>query len=171
MGRGLRPLGASDCEAVRPGLVAQPAATVSSLAFVGAAAWLAGRRPVDPAERAAASTFAVLVAAVGVGSVAYHGPQPPGSELAHDLPILLAGAWAVGVPAVRRLRGIPALAPGGDRAARVAAVAAGVGAVAYVLGRTGSPLCSPQSLLQPHAGWHAAEALAAAAWGAALWRC
>jgi hypothetical protein len=33
--------------------------------------------------------FAVLLAAVGLGSVAFHGPQPDGSRLMHDAPILL----------------------------------------------------------------------------------
>jgi hypothetical protein len=162
--------GASDCEALREGMIAQPAATISSLAFVGAAAWLAARLPQDPRERRQALGYAVLVAAVGLGSVAYHGPQPAGAKVAHDLPILLAGACAVLVPVSRRLRGSPALAAGGDRPARLAGACAAIGAVSYGLGRTGSPLCSPDSLLQPHAAWHVAAAVAAAAWGAALWR-
>jgi hypothetical protein len=162
--------GASDCEALHDGVIAQPVATVSSLAFVAAAAWLAARLPEQPEARRQALGYAVLVAAIGLGSVAYHGPQPPGGEVAHDLPILLAAAWGVVVPVGRRLRGRPALAPGGARAARVAGAALAVGAVSYALGRTGSPLCSPDSLLQPHAAWHVAAAVAAGAWGAALWR-
>lgn len=31
---------------------------------------------------------------------------------------------------------------------------AALGATAHVLGRTGGPLCAPDSLLQPHAFWH-----------------
>lgn len=31
---------------------------------------------------------------------------------------------------------------------------AAIGAVAHVLGRTGGPLCAPDSILQPHAFWH-----------------
>lgn len=29
-----------------------------------------------------------------------------------------------------------------------------IGATAHVLGRTGGPLCAPDSILQPHAFWH-----------------
>ena len=31
---------------------------------------------------------------------------------------------------------------------------AAIGAAAHVLGRTGGPLCAPDSILQPHAFWH-----------------
>jgi hypothetical protein len=151
-------------------MIAQPAATVSSLAFVAAAAWLAARLPQQPDQRRQAVGYAVLVGAVGLGSVAYHGPQPAGAKVAHDLPILLAGAWGVLVPVTRQLRGRPALAAGGGRAARVAGAGLAIGVAAYVLGRSSSPVCSPDSLLQPHAAWHVAAAAAAAAWGAALWR-
>jgi hypothetical protein len=46
----------------------------------------------------------------------------------------------------------------------VAALAVGV--AAYLLGRTGGPLCRPESLLQPHALWHLLTAVAMAAWAA-----
>jgi len=39
-----------------------------------------------------------------------------------------------------------------------------VGVPAYLLGRTGGPLCRPDSLLQPHALWHLLTAVAMAAW-------
>jgi hypothetical protein len=42
----------------------------------------------------------------------------------------------------------------------VAALATGL--ALYVLGRTNGPLCSPSSLVQLHAGWHVATAVAAA---------
>jgi hypothetical protein len=165
-----RRLGASDCEAIGEGVLAQPAAAISSLAFVGAAAWLLRRLPPDQPDRGLAATYAGLVALVGVGSVAYHGPQPAGAELAHDVPILLAGLTGVAVPVARRLRGRPALGRGGTAAAATAGAALAVGVASYVLGRSGGPLCDPESLLQPHAVWHVATAVAAAAWGAALWR-
>lgn len=57
---------------------------------------------------------------------------------------------------------------GGGRAGRVVVVAAlTVGVAAYLLGRTGGPLCRPDSLLQPHALWHLLTAVAMAAWAAA----
>ena len=41
-----------------------------------------------------------------------------------------------------------------------------VGVTAYLLGRTGGPLCRPERLLQPHALWHLLTAAALAAWAA-----
>jgi hypothetical protein len=55
-----------------------------------------------------------------------------------------------------------------QRAAWRAGVAAlAVGAACWWLGRTGGPLCDPDSPLQPHAAWHLLTALALAAWGEA----
>ena len=39
-----------------------------------------------------------------------------------------------------------------------------IGVTAYLLGRTGAPLCRPDSLLQPHALWHLLTAVAMAVW-------
>jgi hypothetical protein len=50
----------------------------------------------------------------------------------------------------------------------VAALA--VGAACWWLGRTGGPLCDPDSPLQPHAAWHLLTASALAAWGSATLR-
>src|SRR6266511_2456028 len=53
------------------------------------------------------------------------------------------------------------------RTARVIVLTAlAVGLTAYLLGRTGGPLCRPESLLQPHALWHLLTAVAMAGWGA-----
>lgn len=41
-----------------------------------------------------------------------------------------------------------------------AAVLAGVAVAAYLIGRTGSPLCRPDGLLQPHGLWHLLTAVA-----------
>lgn len=163
------PLGAADCEAISDGVLAQPIATASSLAFLGAAAWLALRLPARGPERPAAAAYAGLVALVGAGSIAYHGPQGPGAQLLHDLPIAAVVATGAMVPVVRLLRGRPALAAGGVRAAQVAAASAVLGLGAFALGRTGSPVCDPTSPLQPHAAWHVLMAAALAAWGGALW--
>jgi hypothetical protein len=158
-----------DCERLSDGLLAQPVAAVSSLSFVVAGVWLASRRPSRSTEPMVATTYAALVALVGVGSVAYHGPQGPGAKLLHDGSIVLVIAVGALVPLVRRMRGAPALCQGGGLAFRIACAAAAAGVVAYVLGRTGAPLCDPRSPLQPHALWHVLVAVALAAWGAALW--
>jgi hypothetical protein len=81
-------LGASDCEEIRPGLLAQPANAVSSLAYVAAGAWVGGLGVRQ--GRPAAEAFGGLLATVGVGSVLYHGPCPPGAQQAHDASLAAA---------------------------------------------------------------------------------
>ena len=100
----------------------------------------------------------VALVAVGAGNFAFHGPQPSWAELAHDWPIVAAGAvYAAGLARSRR------------RQRRSAwATAAGVfalGLAAYAAGRSGSPLCRPDSLWHYHGAWHVLFA-AAAGWAA-----
>jgi hypothetical protein len=142
-------LGGSDCEALRDGWLAQPVNSLSSLAYVVAGAYVLRRGgPGTPA-------LGLALASVGVGSVLYHGPMPPGAELVHDGSIV---ALVATIPFVwwrqRPLRRPPALS-----------LVAGATAVAVnVLSRTGAPLCRPSSLLQGHAAWHVLTAVAIAAW-------
>src|SRR5688500_2669445 len=77
------PLGASDCERLRPGLVAQPANTVTSGGLALAGLYLIGR---GRGHRDASRwwTFGSMVAAAGVGSMAYHGPGGRLSHWSHD---------------------------------------------------------------------------------------
>ena len=94
----LTALSESDCELIRGGLFAQPVNALTSLAFivVGLVVAFRGRR-----ERTSTSLgFAVLLVTVGVGSVAFHGPQPPESQLLHDTSIHLLLAFIV----LRRVR-------------------------------------------------------------------
>ena len=131
--------GHSDCERIVGAALAQPVLAVTSLAYVAAGmavlCWaMRLRAPL-------AGTAGVALVAVGAGSFAYHGPQPSWAELAHDWPIIAAGAvYAAGLAGCRR------------RQRRSAwAAAAGVfalGLAAYAAGRSGSPLCRPDSL------WH-----------------
>ena len=72
-------LGGSDCEALRDGWLAQPVNSLSSLAYVGAAIFVARRTPN------LLSAFAL--GAVGIGSLLYHGPMPAGANLAHNASI------------------------------------------------------------------------------------
>lgn len=139
-------LGASDCEALRDGLLGQPVNALSSVAYLVAGAYVLRRGgPRMPA---------LALAAVGVGSFLYHGPMTPGSGLAHDGSIV---ALAATVPLAwrRRSLGLPPVA---------AVVAGGTAIVVNVLTRTGAPLCRPGSLLQGHAAWHILTALAIALW-------
>ncbi len=164
-----RSLGAADCEAISQGLLAQPVAAISSLAFLGAAGWLVRRRPSSGPGRAGAGAYAGLVALVGAGSVAYHGPQGPAAQVLHDAPIALVLAMGAVVPVLRAARGREPFAPHAGTPARIAGAALAAGLTAYALGRTGSPACDPTSLVQPHAAWHVLMAVALGAWGAALW--
>jgi hypothetical protein len=154
--RALRHVAESDCEAIRPGLIGQPANTVSSLALVAAALPIAraARRRRQPAWTA----VAVASAIEGIGSVAYHGPGGRDAKALHDAGLVLL-AGSIGVAIGREGR------PFRWRPVSTALTAAA--ATLHVLSRTGGPLCSCRSPLQGHAVFHvlAAAALAAAADG------
>lgn len=148
-------LGCTDCERLRPGRIAQPVNTVTSLAFLAAGGWLAFRSMGSARRRdPQAVAFAAVLGLVGAGSVAFHGPQPRGAKALHDVPIAAALAMAVVTPALR-LAGGRRVAPGWTRprGAVLAATVASASA-AYAAGRTGSPLCRPDSPLQWHGVWH-----------------
>jgi hypothetical protein len=139
----------SDCERIRPGLIGQPANTLSSLSFVAAAAplWKRG---------GAWRWVAIALAFEGVGSVAYHGPGGRLAKFVHDIGIIgLMAAFAAVAreqPSVMRPRPRP-LALGA------------AAALLHTLSRTGGPLCSCNSRVQGHAVFHvlAAAAVVAAA--------
>lgn len=152
MSRATEHVAASDCEHIRPGLIGQPANTVSSLAFVIAAVPIARR--ARAAGSGAWAAVAASAAVEGIGSVAYHGPGGRVAKAVHD-----AGLVALVVTiAVARL---------GERPVQVRPKAAALAAMAFTLhalSRTGGPLCSCDSRLQGHAAFHllAAAALVAA---------
>ena len=151
------PLGAGDCERLHDGLIAQPVNTVSALAYVAVGAWLLSRRQVG---------IGVVVVVAGVGSVDYHGTGSSAARLLHD-----GGLYAVvGLVAwreVARRVGRERLGPAHRAAYRLALGAAAAGAVCWWAGRTGSPWCEPDSLLQAHAAWHLLSAAALACWAVA----
>jgi hypothetical protein len=87
------------CELVRPEGIAQPANAWSSLAFVVAGlAALVLLRPATPPERVLVPLLAVALAAVGVGSFAFHATLTLWGQFVDVLPmyvvgcVLLAGA-------------------------------------------------------------------------------
>ena len=88
-----RRLGESDCEQIRTGLIAQPVNALSSLAYVAGGGWVAARGV--RAGRPAAVAFGALLGAVGVGSVLYHGPCPPGAQQVHDSSLAAALGFVV----------------------------------------------------------------------------
>ena len=147
--------GHSDCERILDGFLAQPVLAVTSLAYVGVgiAVLLWAMRVRGPLARVAG----VALVAVGAGSFAYHGPQPSWAGLLHDWSIVAAGAvCAAGLAVSARRR----------RSTWLTAVGVfALGLAAYAAGRSGSPLCRPDSLWQYHGAWHVLSA-AAAGWAA-----
>ena len=154
-------IGASDCERIRDGRLAQPVNALTSLAYVGAAgAVLARAWGRTPGRRAEVLGFAGLLVLVGAGSVAFHGPQPPGAKHMHDWPIPGLLVVVAATPLARCGRGLDA-APGWSRrrGAALAGVASAAG-LAYAGGRTSAPTCDPDSPLQLHGAWHVLSAVA-----------
>jgi hypothetical protein len=152
----LASFGHSDCERIVDGVLAQPVLAVTSLAYV--AAGIAVLSWAVRVKGLLAGAAGVALVAVGAGSFAFHGPQPSWAGLAHDWSIVAVGAvYAAGLArSARRQRW------------SVWLTAVGVfvlGLAAYAAGRSGSPLCRPDSLWQYHGAWHVLSA-AAAGWAA-----
>jgi hypothetical protein len=145
--------GLSDCErSVEGAVLAQPVLAATSLAYAAAgivALWWATRNTAP-----LAGVAGVALVAVGAGSFAFHGPQPSWAGLAHDLPIVALGAVCVA-----------GVARSGCRrqwsAWVIPAWVFALGLAAYAMGRSGSPLCRPDSLWQFHGAWHILSSVAA----------
>lgn len=80
----------------------------------------------------------------------------------------VAGALATATEASVHRRGRRPTTARRRRLYLAGAVALLAGGAFQLLGRTGGPLCRPDSLLQPHALWHVGTALALAAWASTL---
>ena len=94
--------------------------------------------------------YAVGLAAVGLGLAAIHGASDPFAGT------LAAGAVVGEIATVsgdRRARSVSG-ARSRTVARGVGLVAIAFGGIAFLLGRTGSPLCRPDSVFQWHALWH-----------------
>jgi hypothetical protein len=85
---------AGDCEQLRAGFIAQPVNAASSLAFIAAAAWLWAR--LGERRPPGAAAYCALLAANGVGGVAFHGPGDRASHWLHDT-ALVATLGAIGI--------------------------------------------------------------------------
>lgn len=153
--------GYSDCERIVDTALAQPVLALTSMAYV--AAGLAALVWAARVRTTLCAAAGVALVAVGAGSFAYHGPQPLWAGPAHDWPIVaLAAVCAAGlVGSVSRREWSKWAAP---------AVIFAVGLAAYVAGRSGSPLCRPDSLWQFHGVWHLLSAIAALAAALAMAR-
>jgi hypothetical protein len=156
-------LGAGDCERLHDGLIAQPVNAASALAYVAVGAWLVGRGLRGGPGRRPLLVFGLAAGLAGVGSVDYHGPGSPAARLLHDGGLYAVVGLVAWHEVARRVRRAP-LARERRAAYRAALAAAAAGAACWWLGRTASPWCDPDSLLQPHAAWHLLGATALAAW-------
>ena len=147
-------LAASDCERIRAGWFAQPANTVSSAAFAIAGCWLLSRARSSAAPAVVVRAAAAMIG-VGLGSFAYHGPQPGWADPMHSWTVF-ALAIVLAVETIRLLAAGPVR--GTVLAWKGAAAWMAAALVAYVMGRTGSSWCRPDTLWQPHAVWHVLSA-------------
>jgi hypothetical protein len=124
---------------------------MTSMAYLAAAAGV-----VVPAlrsggfHRIALMAYAASLAAVGVGSLAYHGPQPPWARRIHDRSIAAALAGTLLVAATAK----PPAPPQTLRQAGPLAALTALAAAAYWAGRTRSRWCHPDSRFQMHGLWH-----------------
>ena len=95
----------SDCERIRDGLTAQPVNTISSLGYVIVGAWILGRvaRREVP-RRGVGVAFGLAMIAVGLGSVAFHGPGSQVGRFFHDysIAVLLLVIIAADLISLRR---------------------------------------------------------------------
>ncbi|HUO47180.1 MAG TPA: hypothetical protein VM470_10165 [Acidimicrobiia bacterium] len=177
---------AADCEHIIGGFFGQPVNTVTCIGFLVGAAVIWWKR------RNAA--MALLVAGVGVGSIAFHGPMPLWGEFLHDVTIVWLLIWVILVEINRTrwwraafllgtaLSATPVIADPGQavlaaaviftqlratssRLPRLSALGLlGTGALVGTFSRTGGPLCHPDSLWQGHGLWHLAAAAALTLW-------
>jgi len=84
-------IGESDCEELGDGLLAQPVNALTSGAYALIGVWLVVRAWRGPrATRWLQVVYAVTLMVVGIGSIAFHGPQPGWAKLVHDAPIATA---------------------------------------------------------------------------------
>jgi glycerol-3-phosphate O-acyltransferase/dihydroxyacetone phosphate acyltransferase len=112
-------IGASDCERLGTGLIAQPFNTWTSFAYLLAGGWIVARWRRWRLDQSA-TVFGALVFANGLGSIAYHAAADSSGRWLHDLSLLGAlgfvAGWQVGK-----------LGPDGvSRAGRWATIAAAV---------------------------------------------
>jgi len=146
--------GASDCERIRHGLFDQPEGALSALAYVAVGIWIATR------FRWPAGAFGVLVAALEIGSIGYHGWNGRVVEVVHGLTNTAVIVAVIAYGLVRLRTGVRRRPAGYG----IAIGALAVGLTMNLLGGTDGPLCAPRSIIQWHAFWHVATAVALGAW-------
>ena len=113
--------------------------------------------------RVEVGAYATCLAAVGLGLATIHGASDPFAGT------LAAGAVVGEVATVTGERRHPPSAGRSGAVPRGVGLAAiALGGIAFLLGRSGSPLCRPESVFQWHAVWHVLVAVALVAYAYAI---
>lgn len=136
----LQQIGETDCETIGRGWLAQPANTISSAAYLVFGLWIVVRAMRHPgSEQPVHLAFGIALSGVGIGSILFHGPMPPGARLLHDLTIaavfVLIGARAIGTMRrwdVSQVIGTFAGVTGGIGLLMALSAAAGIAAAAVI---------------------------------------
>jgi hypothetical protein len=152
-------LGCTDCERIRDGRIAQPVNTLTSATLVVAGTVVALRARQRPERRLEQVSYGTLLALVGVGSIAFHGPQPPGAKVLHDWPIAGLLALTVATPIVRAVRGRTVLSGWSSRRGAALVATGAAAGLSWFGGRTDARTCDPDSWFQLHGCWHVLTAL------------
>jgi hypothetical protein len=101
-------------------------------------------------------TLSAAAASAGLGSFLFHGPQPRGAGVVHNVSVV-----SVCLCVAADHRGARPLQHAADSAPyRSGLVFLSFALIALVLGRTESRLCDPDRFLQLHGLWHILGALA-----------
>jgi hypothetical protein len=87
-------VGTSDCERIGEGFLGQPVTALTSLAYVAVGALLLRRALA--ARSTALVVYATTIVAIGIGSIAFHGPMPSWGRFAHDFSIAAVLAFVIG---------------------------------------------------------------------------
>ena len=88
-------LGTGDCEALGSGWLLQPVEAWTSLAyFLVGIVLIVSAKHTAPRERTMRIALGILMAATGIGSFLYHGPQSAGAGFVHDV-TFLSTLWFV----------------------------------------------------------------------------
>lgn len=136
---------AADGERLHPGLIAQPVNTISSAAYLLAAARI---RP-SAGTSTTGTAMCLALAANGLGSMGFHGPGDRISHSVHDVSLValvVIAATDIGTVIARRPAALTTLVGPFSLL--------GVGALINARSRTGGVWCRPDALLQGHALWH-----------------
>lgn len=88
-------IGGSDCEELRDEALAQPVNAITSFSYVVIGVAVMARAAQRRRSLVESLVFGTCLVGVGLGSVLFHGPQPAGSRILHDLPILLTVLFIV----------------------------------------------------------------------------